>query len=72
MTFAAGVVHKWVSTMGEEVFVLPVGEPYEYNFGREETTLVACLVLCSARRVGFEDETGQVIKFAVVNLKPLL
>lgn len=62
------VVHKWSSTIGEEVLVLPVGEPEEYNSGRPETALVPCLVLCAPAR---PHHVGLVLKFAVVTLKPL-
>jgi len=62
------VVHKWSSTLGEEVLVLPVGEPEEYNVGRPETALIPCLVLCSEIAT---HHVGQVMKFAVVTLKPL-
>ncbi len=71
MTFAAGVVHKWVSTMGEEVLVLPVGDPHEYQVGRAETALVPCLVLFTCRKSDWQ-RVGHVMKFAVVTLKPLL
>lgn len=62
------VVHKWSSTIGEEVLVLPVGEPEEYNGGRPATALVPCLVLCAPSRLHL---VGLVLKFAVVTLKPL-
>ena len=59
-------VYRWLSTVGEEVIVLPVGEPFEYNAGDSSTLLVECLVLYSQHAPATE---GLLRKFAVVCLK---
>lgn len=59
--------HRWISTAGEEVIVLPVGEPYEYNVGNPDTTLVLCLVLCSNHHGHL---VGDLRTYAAVNLVP--
>lgn len=59
--------HRWVSMTGEEVLVLPVAAPYEYNVGKPDTMLVDCLVLYSEH---FGSKPGDRRLFAVNNLKP--
>lgn len=61
-------VYRWLSTVGKECLVLPVGAPFEYNHGRSETTLVLCLVLHSEHDPA---TVGSLIKFAVCNLKQI-
>jgi len=56
-----------VSSVGEEVIVLPVGEPYEYDPSFAETTIVRCLVLYSEHP---GSHAGDLHTFAVINLKP--
>ena len=60
-------VYRWTSTLGEEVLVLPVAKPYEFNTGNPNTTLVDCLVLYS-EWAGLSS--GDRFKFSVHNLKP--
>jgi hypothetical protein len=57
--------HRWLSMIGEEVIVLPIAEPYEYNVGKPDTTLVECLVLYSEHS---GSKPGDCRKFAVSNL----
>jgi hypothetical protein len=60
------VTYRWLSTLGKEVIVVPIGEPVEYNAGNKDTELVECLVLHSEHDL---STGGDVRKFAVANLK---